>query len=194
MDIDTINTCKVYVGLMPAQAEVKQVENIGTNMEGNTEIKSVLKNSGQTTLSNATAQLKLFKKVDTKWIQTDYEIEAQEIQILQPGEERVLYWEVKTQNLGKYKATILFEAKDAGFNQNSVEFDRNENYYCKTTTIGETIYNAQNNNYEELHHCEGCNYAHECANAWNNKSVQVTYYPKNKDYAYCTKNTSLESC
>lgn len=193
IDIDKINSCKVYIGLMPSQTKVNLVEIIGENARGNTEIKAILENIGQTTLANATAHLKLLKKVNQKWIQTDYELDSKEILILQPSEEKTLYWEIQTINLGEYKATILFEAKEGGFNENSVEFTKTKNSFCKKTNIGETIYNAENDNYEELHHCEGCNYANECANEWNKESNE-TYYPKSKDYAYCIKNTPNENC
>ncbi|MFA5361049.1 MAG: hypothetical protein WC290_01225 [archaeon] len=194
VDVDKINTCKVYIGLMPAQARVMNVENIGENNQGNTEIKTTLTNSGKTILTNAIAQLKLFKEINSHWVQADYEVDSQEIQMLQPGEEKILYWEIKTQNPGNYQATIIFEANNGGFDQNSIEFNKTQNTFCKGTIQGETIYNAQNDNYEELYHCEGCNYAHECANAWSTKNPKITYYPKSRDYAYCIKNSLVESC
>lgn len=194
IDIDQINTCKVYVGSSPAQAEVVSVETLGENEQGNTEIKATLTNSGSTTLANATAYLTLNKKVNGRWIQTDYEPESREVLILQNKEKQILYWEIKTINLGDYQATIKFEAQNGGFDEKSVDFNKTENTLCRETTIGETIYNAKNNNYEEMHNCEGCNYPFECVNEWSKRDATTTYYPKSSNYAYCIKESEETSC
>jgi hypothetical protein len=194
IDIDQINTCKVYIGSTPAQAEIESVEKIGENSQGNTEIKAILTNTGANTLANATATLTLNKLVNGKWIQTDYEQDSREIQILQSGEKEILYWEIKTTNMGEYQAKIYFEAKDAGFSEKTLDFNKTQNNFCSETTIGETVYNAENNTYEELHNCETCNYAYECANAWSKRDAQTTYYPRSKDFAYCVKTSAEGSC
>lgn len=193
-NVEQISTCKVYIGSPPAQAEVISVENIGENSEGNTEIKATLNNMGSIPIANATATLKIFKKTKGDWVLTDYENESKEVLILQPNEKQILYWEIKLINLGEYRATILFESQNAGFNEGSLDFNKTENTLCKDTTIGETVYNAENNNYEELHYCEGCNYAHECANAWGKRDTITTYYPKSSAYAYCVKTSAEGSC
>lgn len=194
IDIDKLNTCKVYVGSTPAQAEILTVETIGENSQGNTEIKATITNAGKLTLANGIAFLILSKKVSGSWTQADYENEAKEVQLLQQNEKQTLYWEIKTTNLGEYKATVKFEAQNAGFDEKSVDFNKTENTLCNETTIGETIYNAENNNYEEMHNCEGCNYAYECVNEWSKRDVTTTYYPKSSVYAYCIKESADGSC
>jgi len=194
IDVDNINTCKVFIGSSPAQAEIDKVENIGENSNGNTEIKVTLTNSGAATLALGTATLKLYKNAGTEWLQSDYETDPQEVEMIQPNEKKILYWEINPVNLGSYRIIVKFEATQAGFSEKSMDFNKTQNNFCKITKIGDVIYNAQNNNYEELHNCEGCNYAYECANAWSNKNTQKTYFPKSKDYAYCVRPTENESC
>ncbi len=194
VDIEQINTCKVFVGTSPAQAEIESVENIGENSMGNTEIKVTLTNSGTSTLAQGSATLKLYKKASEKWIQTNYETDVQEVELIQPNEKKILYWEVNPANLGEYRATIKFEANNAGFNERSVDFNKMENNFCTATGIGETVYSAKNNNYKELHTCEGCNDAYECVNAWNKKNAITTFLPESKDYAYCVKSSENGSC
>jgi hypothetical protein len=194
IDIDKVNTCKVYVGLSPAQAKVEKIENIGENTSGNTEIKVTLTNSGAATLALGTATLKLYKKANSDWIQTDYELDPQEVEMIQPNENKILYWELNPMNLGNYRIMVNFEAKEAGFDESTMDFNKTQNKFCVATKIGEVIYNVQNNNYEELHNCEGCNYAFECANAWGEKNKQKIYLPKSKDFAYCIRLTAEGSC
>lgn len=194
VDIDTINSCKVFVGLSPAQAKVISVENIGTNSSGNTEIKATVSNAGSTPLSLGVATVKLFKKVDEDWESTNYDSDPQEAILIQPNEEKILYWEINPVNLGTYRVTIRFEANEAGFDENHVDFNKTENSSCKVQSIGDTVYSAENNNYQEIHSCEGCNYAYECANAWSKKNPNVTFYPQSRDYSYCIKQTEEGNC
>lgn len=194
IDIDEINTCKVFIGSSPAQAKVEKIENIGENSSGNTEIKVSLTNSGHTSLALGIATLKLYKKAGLGWIQTDYELEAQEVDMVLPNEKKILYWEINPVNLGEYRIMVKFQASEAGFDESTMDFNKTKNDFCKITTIGEVIYNATNDNYEELHHCEGCNYAYECANAWGEKNSQKIYFPKSKDYAYCIRLSANASC
>ena len=194
VDIDKINTCKVFIGSSPAQAEIENIENIGKNSNGNTEIKVTLTNLGSTTLTIGTASIKLYKNTNGKWIQTDYELDAQNIDLIQPKENKILYWEVNPVNLGEYRIQIHFESSDAGFNEKTMDFNKTENNFCKVTSIGEVIYNAKTDDYEELHNCVGCNYAYECADAWSKKNMQKIYFPLSKDYSYCIRPTADGSC
>lgn len=194
IDIDQINTCKVFVGSAPAQAEIESIEDIGKNSNGNTEIKVTLTNIGASTLAQGNATLKLYKKASEKWIQTNYEADLQEIDLIQPNEKRLLYWEINPVNLGEYRITIKFEANNAGFNEKSLDFNKTENTFCTTKAIGETVYDAENNNYKELHTCEGCNYSYECVNAWSKKNAIITFFPESKDYSYCIKMSADGSC
>jgi hypothetical protein len=194
IDLDQVNTCKVFIGSSPAQAQIEKIENIGENSNGNTEIKVTLTNSGHASLALGIATLKLYKKSNTQWIQTDYESNPKEIDIILPNEKKLLYWELTPTNLGQYRIMVKFEANNAGFSESTMDFNKTKNDFCKITNIGEVIYNATNDNYEELHNCEGCNYAYECANAWGEKNSQKIYFPKSKDYAYCIRLSANGSC
>lgn len=194
IDIDQVNTCKIFVGTSPAQAKVEKIENIGENSNGNTEIKVTLTNSGNTPLALGIATLQLYKKAGSSWVQTDYELDTQEVEMIMPNEKKLLYWEINPINLGEYRIMVNFQAQEAGFNESTMDFNKTQNNFCKITTIGEIVYNAVNNNYEELHNCEGCNYAYECANAWGERNAQIIYLPKSKDYAYCIKLSAEGSC
>jgi len=174
--------CKIYIAGLPAQAKVDKIELLNL-AEGIAEIKLTLKNIGLNELAFGKNSLVLYKKSENTWIETDYASEEKETQNIMPGEKETILWSINPKNTGEYKALFRFEAQNAGFDENSIIFTLDKTSLCNTDT----------NTYQEIHSCSECTYSVDCATAWDKKTGK-TFYPLDKERAYCTKTTYEGNC
>lgn len=186
-------TCKFYLGSLPAQAKVEKIELIDTE-DGTAEIKVIVKNTGSNELAFGENSLKLEKKSPTNWVETDYVSEIKETMAIMPQESYSFYWSIAPKNSGEYKAIFTFQGQNAGFDENSITFTLDTTLACKTGGIGESIFDPENNIYQEIHYCTNCSNSFDCASAWNKKQNGTTFTPINSESAYCTKTTFEGNC
>lgn len=186
--------CRIYFGSKPAQAQVTEIQLNQSNESITAIVKA--KNSGENNLAQGKMNLILEKLVNNKWDVTEEEfpeqvIETEEPSILMPGQEHSFVWEVKIFTPGTYRANFIFEGQNAGFDKNSINFDVEFNSYCKP--IIESTYELfeENNGtlFKEIKKCENCNYAYECATAWQTKYPTINYEVLTKDTTYCIKKS-----
>ncbi|MFA6064492.1 MAG: hypothetical protein WC746_01480 [archaeon] len=192
--IEGMPVCKVYFGLVPAQASINKLDLIGEN-NNTTQIKATLKNLGAIQITYGTISMSLYKKSSNGWDLTDYNTIQKEVPLIMPRESTTIIFDVLPGNIGEYKAEFTFDALNGGNDQNSITFKKETNTSCvidESTT--DTVQNAINGIYEEIHYCTGCTYAHECVGAWSKKNPNQTYYSKTKDETYCTKGTFEGQC
>ncbi len=192
----TIPICRVYFGAYPAQAEIVEIKN--DQEEGNNTIMSSIKvkNSGEGQLALGKLELTLQKKANNVWGNTEDVFTPQEIDYLMPGQEHTFVWAVQTATAGEYKLLYKFSGTNAGFDTKSLDYNITTTNNCKI--IEEETYEIQTIQegvkYNEIKKCENCNYAYECASAWQNKYPMVNYQIVTKEKTYCEKQTELFTC
>lgn len=192
--VDGTSVCKVYLGGLPAQAKIEEIEVLDTKT-GTGEIKANVKNIGAQTLAIGKMTLTLYKKSANNWIETDYVSDAKEINSISAGEKSFFLWSINPNNSGDYKALFKFEGQNGGFDEKSVEFLLDKTNTCieSTTTPLETIFDPETESYQEVHTCENCAYSIDCASALAKKTGKL-FYPLNETNAYCYKQTMEGTC
>ena len=192
--IEGMPVCKVYLGLLPAQAEISKLSLIGENTN-TIQIKVTLKNSGSLQITYGTVTMNLYKKSSKGWESTDYNVVQKEVPLIMPKESTTLIFDVSPSNIGEYKSEFTFDALNAGNDQNSITFKKETNTSCTIDeSATDTVQNAMTGIYEETHYCTGCTYSHECVGAWSKKNPNQTYYPRTQDQTYCTKESDTGTC
>lgn len=196
--INELNTliCRIYFGLSPAQAEIIEIKN-QQDQNSNTIISNIkVKNSGETQLALGIMELNLQKKVLNKWENTEDQFKPQEIQYLLPQQEHTFVWAIQTTTVGEYRLNYKFSGNNAGFDQKTEDYNITKANFC--SIIEEETYEIQTIQegvkYNEIKKCENCNYAYECASAWQNKYPMVNYQIVTKEKTYCEKQTELFTC
>ena len=192
--LSELPVCKIYFGGTPAQAKISNVELSSANAKNSTEIKVTLKNTGSLPITGATTSVELLKKGPQGWAATDYDQTPKSIELLNSGEQIIESWELTPQNIGEYRANFTFESENAGFDKKTIDFNKATNTACTTTSIGDTLFDSDTSTFKELRNCTGCNFAYECAVAWEAAEKGKTFLPETKDTAYCTKQTFEGSC
>ncbi len=184
--------CRVYVGKAPAQATIVSSHELKRDASGVIVSLKVI-NSGEITMAFGEANIILEKEASGKWVDTKDTFVKQEIDSLLPKAEHTFVWVINPTNIGKYRILFHFESINSGFDENTLVIDINKNSFC---VVDETQTNTipSENTYREIHYCNGCNYAYECAGVWGENSTGVTYTPYTKDETYCTKQTETGSC
>ncbi|MCX6803622.1 MAG: hypothetical protein NTY48_03555 [Candidatus Diapherotrites archaeon] len=186
--------CKIYLSAMPAQAQIEKLELVTEDVQnGTTAIRASVKNSGQQTLTNATATITLEKKNGTEWVETDYYEEPKSILLMMPGEKQSIIFLPNPATMGEYRAKILFEGQNAGFDINTINFSKN-NTACNTLDKTQTIFDPTTQKYQELYPCSGCISPIDCAIEWGKKNPAVQYFPYDNQTAYCLKSTEEGNC
>lgn len=189
-----IDTCKIYIGEKPAQAKIYQTAML--KQEGQiTYIKVTAGNSGEQNLALGSHTLALYKKANQDWIDTGEEFEPKTADLLAPQQTQTVVWELQALPLGDYKATVKFEAPNAGYDQNNITFTVSQGNTCIISgQQTQTIADVSSGKYEEIHYCTGCLYGYECAAAWNENQPGKSFIAVDKDSAYCIKDTYEGAC
>ncbi len=192
---DDLPVCRVYFGSKPAQAEVTEINFDQLNEIVTATVKA--KNSGENNLAQGKMNLVLEKLVNFEWKETEEEFPEQVIEtetdpsILMPGQEHSFVWATRITTPGTYRAVFTFEGQNAGFDKNSADFDVGFNSYCKP--LIESTYEVREEDngltFKEIKKCGNCNYAYECASAWQTKFPNINYEVLTKDTTYCLKES-----
>ncbi len=161
--------CRIYIGERPAQMIFKVID---LNVEKD-ELRLSIENTGNIDASDAKTTIKIYKKdlIAGSWVKTLYsEPITKEINSLKKGEEKQVLFELGITENGLYVVEFKTEAVDAGFDQNSVEFEvtgREVVETCIAKEKGET--SLVEGKCRTKYLCEGCNHSFECKMLWQEK-------------------------
>lgn len=188
--------CRVFFGYYPPQAEIIDINNT-VNESSNTIFSNIkVKNSGETQLSTGKLELILQKKLEYEWEDTETTFQPQEVKFLLPKQEHTFIWAIQTLTAGKYRLIYKFSGDNAGHNTKIIDYNIGKNSAC--SIIEETSYETktieERTKYKEIKYCKNCNYAFECAAAWQEKYPQVNYEVLTKEKTSCEKNNEFITC
>jgi hypothetical protein len=187
--------CRIYFGSYPAQSQIVEITKLSENNSGKIISTIKVKNSGETQLSFGMLKLTLQKEVLGNWEDTEIEYNPQEIHSLLPQQEHSFIQEVNINTIGNYKLVYTFSGINSGFDKNALEIKvsknsceiiEEENYEIQTIEEGKK--------YNEIKKCQNCDYAYECANAWQNKYLNINYQILTKEKTYCEKTSENGAC
>lgn len=194
---EKLPVCRVYFGEPPLQAKIKKIALL-ENTEGKVKINVTVANENNNPLGFGVNTLKLYKLVGTNWLETDKNFEAKEAEIVQPKKDYNFEWEISLIMPGSYKAVFRFEAINAGYDENSINFEVQTGANCRTdesrTAETTAVIDSDPARYREIHYCDGCMQAYECATAWEEKMPGKGFEPLSPEQAYCIKDSYEGEC
>ncbi len=187
-----LDLCKIYFGNKPAQSKIINTaikQNTGLNYSFTVNVKNV----GANNLTGGIGEMKLYKIVGEEWGEVSIQTEAKELQLLEPNDESIFFWDIDLSSGGKYKAEFKFEGENSGFDENSIIFEAISGELCEIDEqLVETIADGEGN-YMEMHYCVGCEKAYQCAAKWEEKTGKIFEINSNES-AYCIKNSFDGNC
>ncbi|MFA5357534.1 MAG: hypothetical protein WC308_01275 [archaeon] len=193
---EKLPVCRIYFGESPLQAKIKKILLV-ENVEGKAKINVTVRNENANPMGFGVNTIKLYKLVGTNWLETDKTFEAKEIEILEPKSDYNFEWEINITMPGSYKAVFRFESMNAGYDENSINFEVETGANCKAdeSAIAETtlILDSDPAQYKETHYCTGCIQAYECASAWEEK-IGKGFEPLSPEQTYCIKDSYEGQC
>ena len=187
---DIVPICRVYVGKRAAQARIIKIDK--TQVGSKIILEVATENSGEFDMAFGSISMILEKKVGKRWVNTGEEFEEEIINRLGVNAGHIFIIEFETPILGEYRSRVKFEGRNAGFDEEKIEFTFNENTFCKTSTREETI--PFGDKFREIHYCSECNFAYECLAKWNEQDPTTTYELIDEESVYCLKTTLEGNC
>jgi len=185
--------CRVYFGGAPAQTKIDSISKPIETQQGEINTTLILKNTGSIPAPTGENSLTLFKKINGDWKESDYDTNSKETPIIMPGEKQTIYWTISPKNIGEYRAIFTYSALNSGFDEKSIDFNRQIMSECNRTEETNTIFDPEIGKYKEIHYCENCDYSFECVAAWSNYTKKE-FIGINATSTYCLKNTESGSC
>ncbi|MCX6799295.1 MAG: hypothetical protein NTW59_04345 [Candidatus Diapherotrites archaeon] len=126
-------TCTVYFGEKPAQIEIKSitVQDTGELANKKPQVSMAMQNSGGVDLKAAVVEFKVFKKYAVGGREEEQMVQSasktEEVGTIPKGESATRQFELDITDAGKYHVVAKAIAPEAGFDENSLEFDAEGN-------------------------------------------------------------------
>jgi hypothetical protein len=188
-NIENLTGCMIYFGKSPGEVKITQLKKEDQVILVN------FKNKGLEILRETSGEMEVMTLLNESWEKIDQTYQKQYIDFLESNQESFFGWAIKINTPGKYKAIIKISSKNAGIDINEIEFDIETNENCEI--IPETrIINWGEDNYREIHECEGCDFGYECLEKWANKKPKSELKILTNNSVYCEgdKKVLSEGC
>jgi len=165
--------CRVYFGKKPAQAKIDSL----THTDNAGKINTILKvtNVGNSELLLGLSSLKIYKKVQESWKDTEMEFASKEIDLILPNQKHTFVWETNLLTGGTYKLEFKFEGLNSGYDTDSFELLVGENQHCFVDESKIEIQDYNTTHIRTIKYCAGCNYGYECLAQWLAKTDGNNY-------------------
>lgn len=183
-------TCRVYLGIKPAQlevAEVKAKEKIDAaseDLEGEVKVK----NTGSDTASDAVLELKLYAKFlqNNVWERSFLREKKIELGDIGMGEEVSRDFDMEVKTAGRYILSARAEGEEAGFDVEEIEFEATGyESFCETGSADAFgSYDSELLKCKKGYSCSNCEFAFECRNKWKEEMPEKEFEPDSAENAF----------
>lgn len=196
MPIENLVGCTIYFGKKPSEAKIIEIKLDNTKKN----VIVTFKNDGTSILREANVNIKIMKKVNDNWKDTEIEYTPQFVDLLENNGIKTLNYAIDLKTSGEYKASVTVSAKNGGIDNKELEFTIKENENCitidgteviswptgeyETDPYDETI-KTEILVYREIHKCSGCNFGYECLAKWMEKKPNSDLQILTNNSVYC---------